>query len=176
MFRHFSVDPTPSRIMRDRAPAVYAWVARLWNARFPEEKGEWTPAGTLPAGWGPLLGDIAETYLPALHANALAWRDGRPHFDLRVQGVPYRALPTVQYRVWCRERLQGHFEALPDPAKARVRRVLEQRGAWEPLWRNGIVPSRLHEDGAPPVCRPPQGRARLRLLRSPWNPVAGPRA
>jgi len=33
MFRHFGIDPTPSRIMRNTAPAVYEWVARMWNAR-----------------------------------------------------------------------------------------------------------------------------------------------
>jgi len=33
MFRHFSLDPTPSAIMRTRAPAVWEWVARVWNAR-----------------------------------------------------------------------------------------------------------------------------------------------
>ena len=33
MFRHFSQDPTPAEVMRLRAPAVFEWVARLWNAR-----------------------------------------------------------------------------------------------------------------------------------------------
>jgi glutathione S-transferase len=175
MFRHFSIDPTPARIMRERAPAVYAWVSRLWNAQFSEEKGEWAAPGTLPQGWEPLLADIAETHLRALHANALAWRYGRQRFDLQVQGVPYRDLPTVQYRVWCRERLQEHYVALPKGMKPRVRSTLEKCGAWDPLWDDGVIASHLHEGGEPALCRPPQGRARLRLLTSPWNPVAGPR-
>ena len=33
MFRHFASDPAPARVMRARAPGVYEWVARLWNAR-----------------------------------------------------------------------------------------------------------------------------------------------
>ncbi|MEZ4354752.1 MAG: glutathione S-transferase family protein [Myxococcota bacterium] len=36
MFRHLSMDPTPADRMRDRAPRVYAWVARMWNA--PDER------------------------------------------------------------------------------------------------------------------------------------------
>merc|ERR1712000_627652 len=32
-FRHFSSDPTPRKIMQQRAPAVFEWVARLWNAK-----------------------------------------------------------------------------------------------------------------------------------------------
>ena len=33
MFRHYALDPYPAKIMVDRAPAVWAWVARVWNAR-----------------------------------------------------------------------------------------------------------------------------------------------
>ena len=109
-----------------------------------------------------------------------------PRFEVYVMDISYFSGKTTPIIDWFEERFpEGRvlpddpdqaFFARTDPAKARVRRVLEQRGAWEPLWRDGIIASRLHEDGAPPVCRPPQGRARLRLLRSPWNPVAAPRA
>ena len=39
MFRHFGIDPTPSALMRERAPSVYAWVARLWSARQKRNAG-----------------------------------------------------------------------------------------------------------------------------------------
>ena len=171
MFRHFALDPTPSRIMRDEAPDVLAWVARLWSARASLEKGDPPPAGTLPQGWETLLREIGETHLPYLHANAVAWREGRRRFDWTVQGVTYRATPVVRYRVWCRERLQDHFQALPPSVKPAVRSVLQETGAWEPLWAGGIVRSRLHEGAKPPVCRPAQGRPSLRALRdgTPWN-------
>jgi hypothetical protein len=29
MLRHFGQDPTPADIMRNRAPGVYEWVARM---------------------------------------------------------------------------------------------------------------------------------------------------
>jgi glutathione S-transferase len=32
MFRHFAQDPTPAELMRQRAPRVYTWVARMWEA------------------------------------------------------------------------------------------------------------------------------------------------
>lgn len=32
-FRHFSSDFTPRKVMQQRAPAVYEWVARLWNCK-----------------------------------------------------------------------------------------------------------------------------------------------
>jgi glutathione S-transferase len=173
MFRHFSLDPTPSRIMRDSAPRTYAWVARLWSARHSEMRGEWFPAGTLPREWDPILEDIANGYLPYLHANAAAWKEGRRRFDWEVQGVRYRRTPVVQYRVWCRERLQQHYDALPEEAKRRVRGRLEAFGAWEPLWRGGRILSHLHDETEPPVCRParrkePPPFARLRGWTA-WN-------
>lgn len=177
MFRHFALDPTPSRIMRDEAPAVFAWVARLWNARASRERGAWVPPGTLPSGWEALLREIGETHLPYLHANAVAYRDGARRLDWTVQGVTYRATPVVRYRVWCRERLQDHFEALPSSVKPAVRGLLQEAGAFEPLFADGIVRSKLHEGATPPVCRPPAKRPSLRLLRdgTPWNAEGHPR-
>jgi len=90
-----------------------------------------------------------------------------------VQGASYRDVPVVRYRVWCRERLQDHFEALPEAARAAVRAVLEETGAWEPLWRDGRIPSRLFDAATPPVCSPAPARAGgwLRLPEDPWNPA-----
>jgi hypothetical protein len=173
MFRHFSLDPTPARIMRDSAPRTYAWVARLWAARCSEVRGELLPAGSLPREWDPILEDLASGYLPYLHANAVAWRHKRRRFDWEVQGTRYRKTPVVQYRVWCRERLQRHYESLPDEAKGRVRERLEAAGAWEPLQRDGHIPSHLHGDAEPPICRPPDRARRSALVRlggwTTWN-------
>lgn len=174
MFRHFSLDPTPARVMRDRAPAVYEWVARLWNARASRVREGWPAPGGLPPVWRELLAEIGAGYLPYLHANAAAFRAGARRHDFRVQGTTYRGVPVVRYRVWCRERLQDHFEALPEAAKPVVRAELERAGAWEPLWRDGRIGSRLFEGAPPPVCppAPPAARPRLGWLGDdPWNPA-----
>lgn len=133
MFRHFSLDPTASRLMRDRAPNVYEWVARLWNARADRTYGK--TLATVPDDWAPLLDDIGAAYLPSLCANADAFAAGRKRFDLSIQGTHYRNLPTSRYRVWCLERLRRHHDALPDDARVAARRLLERHGCWEPLWR-----------------------------------------
>jgi len=172
MFRHFSLDPTPGRIMRDTAPRVFGWVARLWASRWDEVKGDWPVAGAIPDAWGPILDDVGTGYLPYLHANAVAWTQGKKRFDWSVQGVRYRQTPVVRYRVWCRERLQQHFDALPEEAKARVRARLEAHAAWAPLWQDGTIASRLHDGGTPPVCRRPDPKQRARLARrgsTSWN-------
>ena len=148
MFRHFSHDPTPAHIMRERAPGVWAWVSRCWNA------GTLVPGGALLAGvpwdWEPLLAEIGATHLEHLHANACAWREGRRCFDVEIQGVPYRRLPTSQYRVWCLERLRAHFEALPEAHQSEARALLEGQGCWEPLWRESELASGYDPSGEAP--------------------------
>ncbi|MCO4743397.1 MAG: glutathione S-transferase [Proteobacteria bacterium] len=141
MFRHFSLDPTPSRIMRERAPAVYLWVARLWSAS-ASETPQWEEG--IPEAWAPLLQDCGEAYLEYQHANAVAVRDGEPHFDFSVQGTTYRNLPAVPYRAWCRQRVQGQITALA-AQDDRVQPFLEAHGCWEPLFRDGAIDSGVDE-------------------------------
>lgn len=149
MFRHFGLDPTPARIMRERAPRVYAWVARLWAARARIDGGPFV-AG-IPETWSPILDDAGEAYLPYLAENALAVADGRRRLDHAVQGVTYRGLRPSRYRAWCRERLQDRFDELPSEAKALARTRLERHGCWEPLWRHGRLPSGHAARGNPGV-------------------------
>ena len=148
MFRHFSQDPTAAEHMRQRAPAVFEWQARLWNARTSRVDPELLPG--IPADWGPLLDDIGQAYLPYLCANADAWRNGQGRHDARIQGVHYRSLPVSQYRVWCLERLRTHFEALSDGPKSEARSLLERHGCWEPLWRTENLDSGYDPDGQVP--------------------------
>jgi glutathione S-transferase len=179
MFRHFSLDPTPSRIMRERAPAVYEWVARLWNARGSQLAPPADPpaasaaAGQLPAGWGPLLDDIGAAYLPYLHRNASAFAARERRFTLSIQGVTYRNLPTVQYRVYCRHELQRRFHELPAPSRAQVEATLSRHGCLEPLLRDGVIRSHYSEGYPPPYCRPRTPSAAERCLRTftgiGWN-------
>lgn len=132
MFRHFGLDPTASAIMRTRAPEVYAWVARLWNAR--ASAGRALLDG-IPPDWSPILDDVGAAYLPFLCANAEAVGAGRRRFDVTIQGATYERVPASRYRLWCLEQLRRHHDALPDAARQTVRDLLERHGCWEPLWR-----------------------------------------
>jgi len=138
MFRHFSHDPTPAEVMRSRAPAVWAWVARCWNAGGHLSK-EALEVG-VPVDWQPLLSEIGATHLEQLDANARAWKAGRRRFEVEIQGVRYRDLPTSQYRVWCLERLRAHFDALPEIHRNEARALLAG-SCWEPLWRTSDLAS-----------------------------------
>jgi glutathione S-transferase len=131
MFRHFAQDPTASDLMRQHAPGVFEWQARLWNARASRLRGALIPG--IPADWSPILSEIGSAYLPFLNANATAWKAGQRRFATEIQGVRYRNLPVSHYRVWCLERLRAHFDALAGAPRNEARSLLVEHDCWEPL-------------------------------------------
>lgn len=148
MFRHFSQDPTASDIMRARAPGVFAWQARLWNARASHTSGQ--ALDTLPSDLHSMLDDVGDAYLPYLNANALAWQAGQDRFDPVIQGVQYRAVPVSQYRVWCLEQLQQRAREVPEDMQEQLRALLDARGCWAPLFELAEPGSRYDEGNEAP--------------------------
>ena len=145
MLRHFGQDPTPAEIMRNEAPAVYEWVARVWHAGATAGTPDFV--SDVPADAAGLLRELAETHLVQLVANARAFAAGDQHFAMEVQGCRYRRLPVSRYRVYCLERLREHFNALPAAAQARVKGLLPYDAAvclWEaePPARSGYDEAR----------------------------------
>ncbi len=178
MFRHFALDPTPAKIMRQRAPAVYEWVARLWNSgALPDEEPESETGNESRAGAGaprrrgvdwaplaPLLADAADTYLPYLAQNADAVLAGEP-------SVPIGPLHmmTVPFRSWTAAQLLREWDALAPTQREQVLQVLGAHGAGKleaflagraaveraaKLWQGQSA-------AAPPLCPPPRGAAPL---------------
>ena len=127
--------------MRQEAPAVFEWVARLWNTT-PDSTilsgGEWVSG--IPNDLAPLLDDIGAHYLPYLCANVKAVASGRKRFDVEIGGVAYRRARYSRYRVWCLQELRSHYESLPQNAQASAKELLERHACWEPLWRNEALP------------------------------------
>ena len=175
MFRHFAMDPPSARIMRETAPAVFEWVARVWNARASVTRGELLSG--VPDDWGPILDSVGSAYLPYLCANAEARKAGQSHFDVDVEGAPYRNIRTSRYRVWCLEELHRHFDALSEAHRSEVRARLEAHGCWMPLWRveapaSGLDPNREAPFAAVGSATGVEPRAAQKLY---WIPVTAPR-
>ena len=172
MFRHFGHDPTGSSIMRETAPEVYEWVARIWNARASQTQGELL--GEVPADWGPILDSIGSAYLPYLCANAEAWKAGHSHFDVEIEGAPYRRIRTARYRVWCLEELRRHFGELTEPDQHEARTCLEAHGCWAPLWRVENLESGIDPQREAPFSpgHSASGVASSEAAKSHWVPVA----
>ena len=135
MLRHFGHDPTPADIMRNRAPAVWAWLARVWNAR-PSTVGlDFVQA--VPTDAGPMLREICETHLAQLSANGAAYAAGPGRFAMTIQGCEYIRMPVSRYRVACLEQLRETFASLSGQDQDSVRKLLPYPQA-EILWSPSI--------------------------------------
>ncbi len=151
LLRHFAMDPTPGAIMRETAPAVMEWVYRVWNARASRTTGQLVTG--ISDDLGPLLDEIGATHLEALCANATAWAAGQKHYAATIQGTDYTDVPVSQYRVWCLEKLQERFHALPDAAKAETTALLQAHNCLDPLLRIETPTSGYDPDGKAPFGR-----------------------
>lgn len=148
MFRHFGSDPTAVEIMRERAPAVYAWVARMWNAKQSDCPDELVTG--IPSSWDEILLEVGQCHLENLHANAVAWGRQEKTYDVCLQGTQYQKLPVSQYRVWCLQQLRRQFELLSESVKPKIEQTMRRNQCWEPLWRMEDPCSNYDEEGLSP--------------------------
>ena len=130
MLRHFGQDPTPAEIMRNVAPEVYAWVARVWNT-IGDGSADVMP--TVPDDAQLLLEEISQTHLVQLKHNAQSFMAQAKQFDMTVQGCRYQNLPVSRYRVYCLERLREEFASLSDVEQEAVKDLLAYPDA-QILW------------------------------------------
>jgi glutathione S-transferase len=126
-----ATDPTPMRILRERAPFTDHWVRRLDDASGVD--GEWHKRERALGGWvESLLAVAGELYLPFLVANAEAFAKGLDRLEMTVWGLPY-ALAPFKYQVKCLQQLRDKFAALDGGDRDALRPILERTGCWRPL-------------------------------------------
>ena len=176
-FRHFSSDPTGRKIMQQTAPAVFEWVARMWNCkhhRFTSSFNSSAQPGDLPESWNPLFPLVRE-YLEYLVDNARAWKEKKTSFMFYYKGGLSQGsqcqVQTVEYRVWCRQELQRRFEETKKKnpeAAVRIQSLLRKHGCWDALWVEGVVECPPELGVTPPFCQPCQG---FSLIDSPKWPM-----
>ncbi|MCA9512012.1 MAG: glutathione S-transferase C-terminal domain-containing protein [Myxococcota bacterium] len=131
MLRHFGQDPTPASLMRECAPRVYTWVARMWEAA--PQPDDAPLVADVDAPLAALLREACETHLVQLRENARAFAAGASRFAQVVQGCRYEGLPVSRYRVWCLEELRRHWRALDAATQTRLRAHLPEPGG-SVLW------------------------------------------
>jgi hypothetical protein len=145
-FRHFFSDPDPVRIMREIAPGVHEWVARMWNIK-PVRFSSAAQIEAIPDDLSDLLEPAVSVYLPYLltmQEAAIAVQDQVSYDAL---GVGWTE-PTKPYRAWCLDQLRRHYQALEDEARTRVGDVLGAANAEEAANAKRILsmPSTGHND------------------------------
>ena len=127
MFRHFFCDPDPARLMRDTAPGVQEWVARMWNMK-PQRFASAAQIESIPSDLGALLEPVVSVYLPYLLANQHAVLAAQEQLNYEALGVAWTE-PTKPYRLWCLDQLRKNYQALDGAARARVADALAAAGA-----------------------------------------------
>ncbi|MEO0981687.1 MAG: glutathione S-transferase N-terminal domain-containing protein [Pseudomonadota bacterium] len=125
MFRHFSIDPTPAAIMRDRAPNVAAWTARLW-ATTPETLAGAPEIDATPDDLSPYLKTAGDDYLIYLAANAEAVASEKADAEYAIRGVDWR-VPASPYRAACLGALQTKFQSLSAEDQAAARAAMGEQ-------------------------------------------------
>ena len=127
MLRHFAQDPTPAELMRRRAPRLFTWVARMWEAS--PDPADAALIRSIDPPLSALVREACETHMVQLRDNARGFAAGTSHFESTIQGCPYTHLPVSRYRVWCLEELRREWSALDDAARESVRAHLTDEAA-----------------------------------------------
>ncbi|HRE62059.1 MAG TPA: glutathione S-transferase C-terminal domain-containing protein [Micropepsaceae bacterium] len=122
LYPHFACDPTPGAIMRERAPHVFLWVARML-ALTPDDFGNAPPHDFPPDDLSPIFKMVANEYLPYLDLNDEAVRRRAKFVHFNAQGATFRVKPAP-YRAECLARLRSRFAALDAAAKSRISGLL----------------------------------------------------
>ncbi|WP_379545635.1 glutathione S-transferase family protein [Qipengyuania sp. DSG2-2] len=111
------VDPTPRRLMLEKAPRLEAWLWKTDDLSGLELAGcDWSETGGIRRALAPLLDEIAQTYQPVLLANAKAVMNGATQFTADVHGSEWTQ-PTFPYQAKCLAELRDRFASLDKPAK-----------------------------------------------------------
>lgn len=142
-FRHFGCDPISAEAVRRHGPNTYEWLARMWNAKHSKLPDNIDWRWPSDAHWQPMLRRIVEDYLPYLHQNALAFRDGVKRFDYQGDNFVFRGTATTNYRVWCRQELQREFSLLSAEDQARVETLFAPVGGLQSLHADGVIDSKM---------------------------------
>lgn len=148
-----AVDPTTSRILRERAVRTYQWIQLIDDTSGLE--GSWQEGEEPSAAVRALLEMVGEAYLPYLVALSDALARGEREIALAPWGIDYvRPVPPDQagavrpaglhHQVRCLGWLRVALAELPDEARGRVEPWLEQTGCRDALaMPAGAVPPLL---------------------------------
>ena len=165
-FRHFSSDFTARKIMQQRAPAVYEWIARLWNSRqtnFMSIESKLPSFGEeiLPTNWKPLLG-LLKDYLYYYSLNRIAINKGEKYFQWNYKDQLF-TVPIVPYRSWCLMKLQQRYKNLTIENQLKIKDILIEYSCWDYFITgyDEIIPPECGIEPPFVVYPPPTKRVRL---------------
>jgi glutathione S-transferase len=126
-----TLDPTPGGILREKAPAVEAWVARMLE---PKAEGDFESWDALAPTLTPFIARMCGAlFLPWTVANAKALEDGAETYEVELDGRSWSQKP-VKYQAKSLKAIRAKYAEIAEgPEKAAVDEVLEETGCLEVL-------------------------------------------
>ncbi len=116
-------DPTPGRILRDRTPAVCAWIDRMLE---PKAEGDFERWETLEPTLAPFLADqVGALFLPWSDANARAIAAGEDEFTVELASGSWTQKPQ-KYHAKSLAALRERYAAVSD--RSALDPILERAG------------------------------------------------
>ncbi len=131
-----SIDPTPGKYIREKAPHTLAWINRMLN---PAGDGGWESWDALEPTLAPLLRDeVGEIFLPWSNANALALASGGSEMRVNLLGKPFSQEPQ-KYHAKSLAAIREKYTAVPD--KTKLDPILERAGCLQ--WLRPHIPKEV---------------------------------
>ncbi|HXK25259.1 MAG TPA: glutathione S-transferase family protein [Myxococcota bacterium] len=120
-----SIDPTTGRLMRERAPSVLAWVARVQE---PKSEGDFEAWSALEPTLFPLLEtQVGALFLPWSDANARAIAAGQEEFTVQLAGRAWTQKPQ-KYHARSLATLRARYAAVSDDSRPALDALLSRAG------------------------------------------------
>jgi len=118
-----ATDPTPARLMQERARHVLRWIERMLD---PRAEGDFEPWEALEPTLFPLLRDeVGGVFLPWTTANAIALERGEATFEVTLDGEPF-AQEAQKYHAKSLAALRARLAAATD--RSALDSILERAG------------------------------------------------
>ncbi|MDZ7791752.1 MAG: glutathione S-transferase family protein [Xanthomonadales bacterium] len=136
LYAHLYRDPHPGRLMRERAPAVAAWVEGMTDEQ-PVE-GDFLPGDAVPETLLPVLQRMVREQMPVLADTAVRlaqWRESHPEertipralgeHDFDIEGVQGRR-KVLPFSLWMWQRVLDFYRGLSREQRDGVAELLDE--------------------------------------------------
>lgn len=130
MLSQFVIDPTPARIIRERAVRLFQWT--YYADDLSGHEGEWSSDATAGDTMRAVVKLAGASLLPMLLALAAAHARGEHLAQYEVEGVRLSRI-VLPYPVKCWMWLKQMFAQLPEHDRQSLRPLLEEAGFWPVL-------------------------------------------
>ena len=127
-------DPTPQKIILERAPRVYAWTEVMEDlSGYELLEDDWLAVGELPETLMAMLREVGRIYVPYLLANAEAVANKQELLEMELDGRPWQQNPFT-YQAKCLQWLREKQSQLTEPQKNQLSELLQSTGIDALFW------------------------------------------